>query len=91
MLLTIVGPIRRTAILIAPSPAAVLSIRALAANRTPDRNSRSNWPLARNSSTRQAWRSPAGETGRPAAALLPPQNAEFLPLLQLRHSSKGAN
>jgi hypothetical protein len=30
MLLTIVGPIRRTAILIAPSPAAVLSIRALA-------------------------------------------------------------
>ncbi len=65
MLLTIVGPIRRTAILIAPSPAAVLSIRTLAANRTPDRNSRSNWPLACNSSTRQAWRSPARETGRP--------------------------
>ena len=40
------GPMRRTAILIAASSATALSIIALAANRAPERNRRSSWPLA---------------------------------------------
>ena len=40
------GPMRRTAILIAASSLAALSIMALAAKRAPERNSRSSWPLA---------------------------------------------
>src|SRR5262249_15937940 len=49
---TSAGPMRRTAILTAASSAAALSIMALAANRAPERNSRSSWPLACRSSKR---------------------------------------
>jgi hypothetical protein len=44
------GPIRRLAILSVASSCAAESTIALVENRAPDRNSRSSWPLACNSS-----------------------------------------
>jgi hypothetical protein len=49
---TSAGPIRRTATVMAVSSAAALSKTDLAANRAPERNSRSSCPLACNSSMR---------------------------------------
>jgi hypothetical protein len=63
--------------------------RALGDNRAPDRNRCSNWPLACIDTLQ------SGNYLRAKlivlAAALPPQNAEFLSLLQLHYSSKVAN
>jgi hypothetical protein len=63
--------------------------RALAGNRVPDRNRCSNWPPACND-TRQSGNCLQAKLIVLAAAL-PPQNAEFLSLLQLHYSSEVAN
>jgi len=63
--------------------------RALGGNRVPDRNRCSNWPLAC-IDTLQSGNYLQAKLIVLAAAL-PPQNAEFLSLLQLHYSSKVAN
>src|SRR5271166_831232 len=49
---TSAGPMRRTAIVVAASSLAALNTMAFAAKRAPERNNRSCWPLACNSSKR---------------------------------------